>query len=194
MAGLAVALPASLRADDATAFFEAKIRPVLVEQCYRCHSPAKKRGGLLLDSRDGVHKGGDSGPALQAGAPNDSLLIKAIRYGDPDLKMPPKGKLPASVIADFERWIADGAVDPRDGKETKVAGIDYDKARHFWSFEKPERPTIPEVKNASWARTPIDRFILAKLEAEGMEPAAAADPRTLIRRLSFDLTWLAANA
>jgi hypothetical protein len=181
----------SARADDKTAFFEAKIRPVLVEQCYSCHSTtAKKRGGLLLDTKDGLHKGGDSGAALKSGSPNDSLLVKAIRYGDPDLKMPPKGKLPASVIADFERWIADGAIDPRDAKETKTAGIDFDKARHFWSFEKPTMPKVPDVKNAAWTKTPIDRFILAKLEAEGLVPAELAEPRTLIRRLTFDLTGL----
>ena len=187
---LASAFASTGRADDKTAFFEAKIRPVLVENCYSCHSAAKKRGGLLLDSKEGLHKGGDSGAALKAGAPNDSLLIKAIRYGDPDVKMPPKGKLPATVIADFERWIAEGAVDPRDAKETKTAGIDFDKARHFWSFEKPTTPKVPDVKNAGWSKTPIDRFILAKLEAEGLQPAEMAEPRTLIRRLSFDLTGL----
>src|SRR5436305_1817126 len=84
VAGLAVSLPAAVRADDAAAFFEAKIRPVLVEHCYSCHSPAKKRGGLLLDSKDGLHRGGGSGPAIKAGSPNDSLLIKALRYDDPE--------------------------------------------------------------------------------------------------------------
>jgi Protein of unknown function (DUF1549)/Protein of unknown function (DUF1553)/Planctomycete cytochrome C len=188
---LAFAFASPARADDKTAFFEAKIRPVLVESCYSCHSStAKKRGGLLLDSKDGLHKGGDSGAAIKPGSPNDSLLVKALRYGDPDLKMPPKGKLPANVIADFERWIADGAVDPRDAKETKTAGIDFDKARHFWSFEKPTMPKAPDVKNAAWTKTPIDRFILAKIEAEGLQPAEMAEPRTLIRRLTFDLTGL----
>ncbi|HEX3314882.1 MAG TPA: DUF1549 domain-containing protein, partial [Gemmataceae bacterium] len=187
---LAFAFASQSRADDKTAFFEAKIRPVLVENCYSCHSAAKKRGGLLLDSKDGLHKGGDSGAAIKAGSPNDSLLVKAIRYGDPDLKMPPKGKLPASVIADIERWIAEGAVDQRDAKEAKVAGIDFEKAKHFWSFEKPKMPKLPDVKNAAWAKTPIDRFILAKLEAEGLQPAELAEPRTLIRRVTFDLTGL----
>ena len=191
IAGLGLLCASPARADDKIAFFEAKIRPVLVEQCYSCHSTTgKKRGGLLLDSKDAVHRGGDSGPAIKAGSANDSLLVKAIRYGDPDLKMPPKGKLPAAVIADFERWIAEGAVDPRDGKETKTAGLDFDAARKFWSFQKPVMPKIPDVKNAAWTKTTIDRFILAKLEAEKLQPAPTADPRTLIRRLSFDLTGL----
>src|SRR5262249_42753758 len=126
------------RADDkGVEFFETKIRPVLVESCYKCHSveSKKQRGGLLLDTKAALLKGGDTGPALKAGDPKSSLLIKALHQSDPNLKMPPAGKLPANVIADFERWIADGAIDPRDGKTAAASGIDLAEGRKFWSFQ-----------------------------------------------------------
>ena len=158
------------RADDADkiAFFEAKIRPVLVENCLKCHGESKANGKLRLDSKSGVLKGGVSGPAIVVGKARDSLLIKAIRHAEPELAMPSKEKkLPDNVIADFERWIDTGAADPRDGKQPALADtIDWKKARSFWSFQQPKMPTLPSVKNSSWVKTPIDRFILAKLEAE----------------------------
>src|SRR5262245_65732 len=113
-------LAIGLDADAGNSFFESKIRPVLAEQCYQCHSTGgKQRGGLMLDSRDGVRKGGDHGPALAPGKPNDSLLIKALRHLEP--KMPPKGKLPDAVVADFVKWIEMGAPDPRDGKTVSAS-------------------------------------------------------------------------
>ncbi|HZZ81154.1 MAG TPA: PSD1 and planctomycete cytochrome C domain-containing protein [Gemmataceae bacterium] len=184
------------RADDADkfAFFEKKIRPVLVDSCQKCHGPEKANGKLRLDTKASVLKGGITGPVLVPGKAKDSLLIKAIRHADPDLKMPPpdKGaKLSDAVIADFEKWINDGAADPRDGKQPAVAdGIDWKKAREFWSFVPPKMPALPKVQNEKWAKGPIDRFILAKIEAEKLTPVRPASKRELIRRATFDLTGL----
>ncbi len=186
---------AHAHADDADkiAFFEAKIRPVLVETCLECHGEKKASGKLRLDSKAGVLKGGFSGPAIVPGKAKDSLLIKAIRQADPDVeKMPSKGpKLTDAVIADFEKWIDTGAADPRAGKQAVATdGIDWKKAREFWSFQPPKMPPLPSVRNASWPKTPIDRFILAKLEAEKLTPVRPAAKRELIRRATFDLTGL----
>ncbi len=172
-------------------FFETKIRPVLVEQCYRCHSAEAKKikGGLFLDSAAGVLKGGDTGPALVPGKPDESLLFQTLTYQH-DVKMPPKGQLPAPVIADFRHWIEKGAVDPRAGGGPTTATIDWANARSFWSFQPIRKPTLPAVKDASWPKTDIDRFVLARLEAEGLHPVGQADKRTLIRRVTFDLTGL----
>ena len=169
------------------AFFEKKIRPVLVQRCYKCHSAKseKLKGGLLLDTRAGIRKGGESGHAVVPGDVRGSLLIEAIRYGDEDLAMPPKEKLPPAVIADFEKWIAMGAPDPRDGLALENPG--WEKSKNHWAFKVPQKPTVPKVKDANWARSDIDRFVLAKLEAKSMKPSGAADRRTLIRRLFFDL-------
>jgi hypothetical protein len=178
---------------DSLEFFEKRIRPVLIEQCYNCHSAEsnKIKGGLRLDTREGTLKGGESGAAsVIPGDPDHSVLIKAIRYGkDDDLKMPPKGpKLAPEVIADFETWVRRGAPDPRGGTEAK--GIDFAKARQHWAFQMPKEPAVPAVKKKDWVRSPIDAFVLAKLEAAGMVPQAQADRRTLIRRASFDLIGL----
>jgi hypothetical protein len=173
-------------------FFEKKIRPVLVEHCYSCHSETanKTRGGLALDSRAGLERGGDSGPALVRGKPGDSLLIKAVRYTHPDLRMPPKGKLPHEVVADLEKWVALGAPDPRTGKVAVKGGPDSWAARRSWAFRPRRRHLLPAVKDRAWASSAVDRFILARLEALGLRPAPPADRRTLIRRLSFDLIGL----
>jgi cytochrome c553 len=181
-------------ADDADkiAFFEKKIRPVLVETCQQCHGETKANGKLRLDSKAAMLKGGFSGPAIVPGKARESLLIKAIRHLDPELKMPTKApKLSDAVIADFEKWIDMGAPDPRDGKQTAVAeAITWKKAREFWSFQPPKMPQLPSVQNASWPKTPIDRFILAKLEAEKLTPVRPASKREIIRRATFDLTGL----
>jgi hypothetical protein len=181
-------------ADDADkiAFFEAKIRPVLVESCLKCHGETKANGKLRLDSKAAVLKGGFSGPALVPGKAKDSLLIKAIRHEDPDLKMPTKGrKLSDAIIADFEKWINLGAIDPRTGKEPAVVStIDWKAARAFWSMQPPKQADLPSVHNISWAKTPIDRFILAKLEAEKLQLVRPASKRELIRRATFDLIGL----
>src|SRR5262249_555275 len=182
--------------DAGIEFFEKKIRPVLVEHCYECHSSQskKKRGELLLDSRAGVRKGGESGPVIVPGKPHESLLIKAIRHVDPELKMPPKSKLPEAVIADLEAWIKMGAPDPRGKATPAVASATWAEMlrdrRSWWSLQPVRRPALPRVKNAAWSDHPVDRFILAKLEDKGLSPAVAADQRTLIRRLNLVLTGL----
>jgi hypothetical protein len=173
-------------------FFEMKIRPILVQHCYQCHSAEAKKvkSGLLLDTRDGIRKGGETGPAVVPGKIDKSLLIQAIRYGD-ELKMPPKGKLSDAVIADFEKWVAMGAPDPRDKAATAKAGLyDYDKARKHWAYQPIRKPPLPAVRLSSWATSPIDNFILAKLEANGLTPSPPADRRTLIRRAYYDLIGL----
>ena len=177
-------------------FFEAKIRPVLVEQCYRCHSAdaakAKKlRGGLLLDTKAGLLKGGDSGPALVPGKAKESQLLAALHY-DGDVKMPPTKKLPAETIADFAKWITMGAPDPRQGETAKVAGrtIDINEGKKFWAFRPLATSAVPGVKHPNWAKSPIDRFVLAKLEANGLTPNDPVSREKLIRRAYFDLWGL----
>ncbi len=176
-------------------FFEARIRPVLVTQCGKCHSSTaqKLRGRLHLDSREGLRKGGDSGPAIVPGQPEESLLLRAIRYRDEELQMPPKGKLPDAVVADIEAWIKMGAPDPRTGTATAAAGrslADLAKARDFWSFRPPKKSTPPPVKRTDWPRGDIDRFLLAALEARGLAPVGDAGRPTLLRRVTFDLIGL----
>ncbi len=173
-------------------FFETKIRPVLVEHCYSCHSATAKkvRGSLLLDSRDGLRKGGESGAVLVLGQPDKSPILDALRHDG--IKMPPNKKLPAEVAADFERWIKAGAVDPRTTPATKAAvpsPIDPEARKH-WAFQPIKNPALPAVKNSQWVQTPLDAFILAKLEAKGLTPSPTADPRTLLRRIYFDLVGL----
>ncbi len=174
-------------------FFEKKIRPVLVQHCYKCHSAeaAKLKGGLRLDTREATRKGGDTGPAVVPGEPDKSLLLKAVRYED--LEMPPKSRLPEAVVADIETWIKNGAADPRDG-DTKTAAvpstIDIAAGKQFWSFQPPRRYDPPPVRAADWPKQPIDRFILARLEAVDLKPSPPADRRTWIRRVTFDLIGL----
>lgn len=171
-------------------FFEKKIRPVLAARCYLCHGAdaPQVQGGLLLDSRQGVLTGGNSGPAVKPGDPDRSLLLQALRYGG-RLKMPPDGPLGPEVVRDFEAWIRMGAPDPRTGAAVET-GLLPDGAREHWSFQPPEMPQLPSAVEQDWVRNPIDRFILAKLRGKGIEPSPEADRRTLIRRLSYDLTGL----
>ena len=178
------------------AFFESKIRPLLAEHCYECHSARAKKvgGGLLLDSRARVRKGGDSGAVLVPGQPDRSLLLKALSYRDSDLQMPPEGKLPDSAIALLREWIERGAPDPREQAAGPVAeepGIDYEEGRRFWSFVRPEKGTLPEVaSNGKWVRNEIDRYVLAGMEQARLAPAPEADRRTLVRRAYLDLHGL----
>jgi len=178
-------------------FFEKHIRPVLVKHCYECHSAkaakAKKlRGGLLLDTRQGIRKGGDSGPAVVPGKPGQSVILSALKHED--YEMPPDGKLPKRVIAKFETWIKRGAADPRDGKANKLpandAGIDFEQARQFWAFQPLVKRKPPDVPGSAKDLSPIDRFIRATLAEDGLPSAPPADKRTLIRRLYFDLIGL----
>jgi len=170
-------------------FFENKIRPIFVNDCYKCHSQQapKLKGGLSLETRDGWSKGGDTGPAIVPGDPEKSLLIKAVRYTDEDLQMPPKGqKLSDAKIADLEAWVKMGAPDPRTGSVVAA----NQSPRDHWSFKPIQNPPVPVVQETNWVQTPVDAFILAKLEANGMKPNALADKRTLIRRATFDLIGL----
>jgi hypothetical protein len=176
-------------------FFEAKIRPVLVMQCGKCHSSTaeKLRAGLRLDSREGLRVGGDSGPAIVPGQPDESLLLRAIRYRDDELHMPPKGKLPDEVIANFEAWIQMGAPDPRREPASASGArpaIDPAKARQFWSFQPPKKSAPPNVNHADWPHGDIDRFLLAALEAKGLTPVNDAERPRLLRRVTFDLIGL----
>ena len=172
-------------------FFERRIRPVLAQHCYECHSAQSKslKGGLRVDNRDGLRLGGKSGePAIVPGDAEKSLLLKALRHTSADLQMPPKKKLSPQQIADFEQWIRAGAPDPRAGERSVVSG--QRSAKAHWAFVPPKEQPVPAVKDKAWPQTPVDHFILAKLEANNLKPAPPADPRTLIRRLTYDLTGL----
>jgi len=171
--------------------FEQRIRPLLIANCIDCHGPDKQKGGLRLDSRAGWQTGGDSGPAIEPGKLADSKLWHAVSYTDRDLKMPPKRKLKDSEIADLKLWIESGAPDPREADATKIASGRQPRAdASFWSFQPPVDHPPPSVQNQAWPANDIDRFILAKLEANQLTPAPDADPITFIRRLTFDLTGL----
>ena len=169
-------------------FFETRIRPVLIEHCYACHSAEAKevKGSLRLDSRDAALTGGDSGPALVAGKPEDSLLMQALRHEA--LEMPPDRKLPDNVLNDFETWIRAGAADPRSGGTGAAKRtIDIEKGREFWSFRPVIKPEIP-LAGEGWAKNDVDRFVAAQREQQVV--AGDATPDVLIRRLTFVLTGL----
>src|ERR1700691_1219223 len=181
--------PASIAQDPN--FFENKVRPILAENCYDCHTTAEM-GGLRVDSRERLLQGGKSGPAVMPGDPDKSLLIQAVRQSG-DLKMPKGGKLRPAEIQALTDWVKSGAAWP----ETKAAAVSTSpvkvitaEQRAFWSFQPLKDPAIPAVKEKSWAKTNIDHFVLAKLEAKGMKPVAPADRRALIRRVTLDLIGL----
>ena len=200
----AVLCAAGAAADSGTAgvsdaeFFEARIRPLLSEHCYKCHSARaqKLRGGLRLDSRDLVMKGGESGPAVVAGEPGQSRLIEAVSYHNPDLQMPPKTRLSEQQVRDLSEWVKRGVTWPAESTQVAAAasaGEAFDlwrrRAAH-WAWQPVRATTPPAVKDAAWGARPVDAFIRSKLESAGLEPAPPADRRTLIRRLSFVLTGL----
>ncbi|MFM7111032.1 MAG: DUF1549 domain-containing protein, partial [Planctomycetota bacterium] len=179
----------SASADD-NSFFESRVRPVLVEHCQKCHSEdarakGKLRGGLLLDSRSGWAKGGDSGPAVVPGKPESSSLISSLSH-EGELKMPPAGRLPANQIADLREWIRRGAPDPRDGATVAKSRA----AEKAWWSDPVRTPSVPEAGDTAWPGGAIDRFVLRRLEAKGLLPSPPATPEILARRLSFDLTGL----
>ncbi len=195
LAGLSQAMGATQPEAGGAEFFEAKIRPVLVEHCYKCHSAESKKikGDLRLDVR---RAGPDK--IIQPGKPNESLIIEAIRYANSDLQMPPKTRLPKEIIADFERWVQMGAPDPRAAESPQPVAqstggerhMDLEQGRKFWAFQPIRQDPPPEIAGDSWSQSPIDRFIFAKLSAAGITPAPPADKRTLIRRATFDLIGL----
>ena len=185
---LLLAAPLAIGEDELSSeqinFFEAKIRPAFAEHCYKCHSADEKiKGGLQLDTRAGLRHGGDSGEVIVPGKPDESLLWTAINWADEDYEMPPKRKLPASVIADFKKWIEMGAPDPRGAEKLVVkTEIDIEEGRKFWSFQKPVQVAPPEVMDPEWSKSDVDRFILARLDENELSPARDAGPDVQIGR------------
>ena len=176
-------------------FFESKVRPVLVKHCYECHSSEADlaEGGLRLDSRAAIRRGGEGGPAVIPRRPAASLLLTAISHTDDDLIMPPEGdKLSDAVIADFEQWIRMGAPDPRkdDSPDTTETWSGADSAADHWAWKTASVVDPPDVENTLWPRDTVDRFILKSLEQNNLAPSADASPAVLIRRLHFDLIGL----
>ena len=177
-------------------FFEKRIRPVLVEHCHACHSRGseKLKAHLWLDSRADLLAGGDSGPAIVPGDPGTSRLIQAVGYANPDLQMPPRGRLPENVLADLKAWVQAGAPWPETpGAPTNnfAAGFPLAARRAaHWCWQPWRTDPPPDVKHAGWPRQPLDRFILHRLEEQGLAPAPPADRRALIRRATFDLAGL----
>ncbi len=195
LAAVAVAAPVSAQTTDVD-FFEAKIRPVLAQKCYGCHNakmPAPK-GSLVLDSREGLLKGGASGPAIVPGKPAESKLLQALSYTDPLVQMPPSGKLPDTTLADFEQWIARGAADPRAAVPALASatpqykGMSLEEGRKWWAFQPVAAKPAPNVAAVNgWPRTSIDGFVLAALQAKKLAPSPQADRRTLVTRAYVDL-------
>ncbi len=184
-------LPAAEPTAKQIEFFEKKIRPVFVSKCYKCHSAKSKKlkGELLLDTREGIRRGGETGHGIVPGNLDESMVLSAIRYDG--LEMPPDEQLPDNVIADFERWIKMGAPDPRDGKSAPIRHtINFEKAREFWAFKPIGNPKPPKTNDPKWALYEIDHFILSRLEAKELKPILDAEPRVLVRRLYFDLIGL----
>jgi mono/diheme cytochrome c family protein len=192
--------PAAAADRQAEQFFETRVRPVLTEHCFSCHSAAgKKKGGLVVDSLAGLIKGGQSGAALVPGKPDDSLIIKAVRRTDESVSpMPPKGKLPDEAVAVLTEWVAKGAVWPgatAGGGKTaaRPRGVITDEDRRWWAFQPLRNPPVPDAPagaDPAWTANPVDRFLLARLHAEGLKPSPAAERRSLIRRAYFDLIGL----
>lgn len=192
----ALSAPDSKLTPEQLDFFEKKIRPIFVENCYKCHShdSEKIKGGLLLDTRDGLLKGGDTGPAIVPGNLEKSLMIQAIHYTNKDLQMPPNDRqLEAGQIRDLENWVKMGAPDPRTGADDSQHKyvVDMDKARKHWSYQPITKPSVPEPEDTQhWAQTPVDKFILATLLTKNLTPSPPTDKVTLIRRATFDLIGL----
>lgn len=193
--GLASAVVPARASDDAQraaeTFFEKDVRPILVNRCYDCHGEKKQKGGLRVDHIGYLKTGGDTGPALVPGKPEESPLMEAVRYGNDDFKMPPKEKLPDAEIAVLERWIKMGAPWPEDAakKVTITEGGFTEEQRKFWAFQPVAKATPPDA-GAGWARNDIDRFIAQKQAEMKLSPAPEADRRELVRRLYFDLHGL----
>lgn len=186
--------PRNALAPEKLEFFESKVRPILVQRCYECHSGQESNGGLRLDYREGLLKGGDSGPALQADEPQGSLLLRAIRYQNADLQMPPSGKLDASEIEVLETWVAQGAFDPRadlpSGSSDKPQGMSIPDGRNFWSMMPLKPVEVPRAVDADWCRNPIDAFVLKELDSNGLRPSPESSRREILRRVTLGLIGL----
>ncbi len=174
-------------------FFEAKIRPVLVEHCLECHGPTMQEAGLRLDSAEGWRQGGDSGPAIVPGEPEQSRLYQAVRYDDPELQMPPDGKLPDGVIEAIRDWIRRGAPDPRVAARSETSqprNSASSSTDQHWAYRLPVRPEIPHTPDDRWSWTPVDRFLYAVWIHHGLKPTHNAPDEVWLRRVYFDLTGL----
>lgn len=190
--GCGLAMPADGVGVTDSEFFETKVRPLLAKNCYNCHTEARA-GGLQMDNQEGMMRGSKDGPVLVPGKPDESKLIQAIRYKD-RIKMPPSGKMTDEDIATLESWVRSGAIwgHPSNSNPKSVAApyVITPEARAFWSFQLVRKPALPSIRNRAWATSPIDVFVLAKLESAGLSPARKADKRSLIRRATMDLTGL----
>ena len=189
----ALVLAGTVHASEDLDFFEKKVRPLLTERCLECHSADHKiKGGLRLDLKEGWAKGGDTGPAIVPGDLEKSVFIEAIRYGNRDLEMPPKQKLPAEEIAILEQWVKMGAPDPRTGGAIahKQTGLSVEEGKRFWAYQAPKETVAPDPKDPAWPKGDLDRFILAAAEAAGVKPAPDASAEALVRRLYFNLAGL----
>ena len=187
--------PAEKLTKEQTDFFESKVRPILVAHCYKCHSVEEKKskGGLVLDTRQGWQKGGENGPVIVPGDIKKSKLLIAVRHEDPDLEMPPKvEKLSAADIAALEQWVKMGAPDPREAtpeQASKLTGLNA-AARAHWAYQPVKPQEIPTASDAAWVKSPIDAFVLKKLDDNGLKPTAPASKETLLRRATYDLIGL----
>jgi hypothetical protein len=188
-------------ADDAERYFETHVRPLLVKRCQECHGPSKQQSDFRIDTRAGLMAGVDGTPAVVPGKPDDSRLLQVLAYSEDDAQMPPDGKLPQEEIDILTKWVADGAVWPADDEEpatglgifarTAAGEIDFvAEADEHWAYQPIRKPTPPQVAAADKVRSPIDRFLLARLEAEGFTYSPPAEPRTVLRRAQFDLLGL----
>ena len=173
-------------------FFEKRIRPVLIDRCYGCHSAKAKevQGGLMLDNRAAIAKGGESGKVIKPGDVAASRLISALKYNNDALRMPPDGKLAKQVIVDFERWVMIGTPDPRGGPAPLHPNSIIARAKKHWAFRPPNKNQPSVVDDDDWSTSDIDRFVLARLQQQQLAPSPIADPRPLVRRLHIDLTGL----
>jgi Protein of unknown function (DUF1553)/Protein of unknown function (DUF1549)/Planctomycete cytochrome C len=182
---------------EAIDFFESRVRPILVDRCIKCHGPKKQSSNLRLDSREALLEGGDSGPAVVPAKPEESLLIQAVAQTHEELKMPPNGKLPEPAVAIIRQWVALGV--PWSADISKKGAVPAQTAGHgpgppHWSFQPVGSTPPPPVRDQNWAGSPVDAFVLARLETAGMTPSARADKRTLIRRATMDLWGLPPTA
>ncbi|MCE9526093.1 MAG: DUF1549 domain-containing protein, partial [Planctomycetales bacterium] len=193
----AAAQPAILRAEEGSAadleFFEKRIRPILAEHCYECHSAKtdKIKGGLRLDSREGLLTGGDSGTAVIPGEPDKSRLIVGVGYESEELQMPPAGKLAAEKVADLKEWVRRGAFFPKsEGGSVVKRVINLEEGRKHWAFQRVVPQKLPSTTNSDWSRQRIDPFIQVAQSQHGLQPSPAAPKAVLLRRLKFDLLGL----
>lgn len=171
-------------------FFEKHVRPLLAQHCFECHGPKKQHAGLRLDGRKFLLAGNENGPAVVAGKPDESRLIDVVKYVEGDIQMPPAGKLANEDLATLEKWIQTGAFWPESAKVPETAPPDANAWKQHWAFQPIQRPALPEVARDNWGKTPVDDFILDRLEEHELLPAPEADRATWLRRVTFDLTGL----